>query len=80
MKRWHAEGLGVKTIASRLGRSTDTISKHIFKKHVRGAKPVGRPAAITPAVLKKVKATYTKMISEVSAKSEVTVGKIKHRL
>ena len=32
MKTWHAEGLGVKTIAKRLERSTDTVSQHVFKK------------------------------------------------
>ena len=33
MKRCHSEGMGVRKISSLTGRSLDTVSKHIFKKH-----------------------------------------------
>ena len=37
MRQWHDEGLGVKTIAKRLRRSTDTASsKHVFQGPQRG--------------------------------------------
>ena len=32
MKTLHEDGMGVKKIAAALGRSTDTISKHVFQK------------------------------------------------
>ena len=48
MKAWHAEGEGVRTIARRLERSTDTVSKHAFKKNERGKKkPRGQPQTIS---------------------------------
>ena len=34
MKKLHAEGSGVRSIAGRLDRSTDTVSKHVFNKNV----------------------------------------------
>lgn len=81
MRQWHDEGLGVKTIAKRLQRSTDTVSKHVFQKHGPGTKrPKGRPAAITPKVFKRMEKTYTKMIADAKAKTEVTVAKIKRRM
>ena len=55
MKTLHDDGLGVKAIASTVHRSSDTVSKHLFKKNKR-QKPqhVGRPVVITEAKFKQI--------------------------
>lgn len=78
MRHMHGEGFGVKKIASAIGRSTDTVSKHVFKKHLKKA-PKGRPVAIGPATYKKVESVYQKMLRECKGQ-EVTVTMVKQRM
>ena len=81
MQQWHNEGLGVKTVAKRLCRSTDTVSEQVYKKHGRGTnRPVDRPPAITPSIFKNVGQTCTKMIAKTKVKTEITVAKVKRRM
>ena len=81
MQKWHQEGLGVKKISERLERSTDTISKHLFKKHRRGGnKPLGRPAAITDAQFAKIIKTYETMLAQAKNQAEVTAKALKVRM
>ena len=35
MRKLHAEGMGVRKIGSLLSRSSDTVSKHVFQKHIK---------------------------------------------
>ena len=49
MKHMHADGLGVKRIAAAVSRSTDTVSKHLFRKCGQPPSKVGRKVAITEA-------------------------------
>ena len=75
MKAWHAEGLGVKTIARRLERSTDTVSKHVFKKNERGKKkPVGRPQTISDERFAAIMSTYEAMLAKAKNSAEVTAA------
>lgn len=78
MRHMHGEGMGVKKIAAATGRSTDTVSKHVFKRHGK-TKFCGRPVAISPAVYKKVEKGYQKMLREAKGR-EVTVAMVKERL
>ena len=81
MKAWHAEGLGVKTIARRLERSTDTVSKHVFKKNERGKeKPVGRPQTISDERFAAIMSTYEAMLAKAKNSAEVTAGALKRRM
>ena len=81
MKTWHAEGLGVKTIAKRLERSTDTVSKHVFKKNKRGKKkPVGRPQTISDERFSTIMSTYEAMLAEAKNSAEVSAGALKRRM
>ena len=44
MQKCHSEGMGVRKISALTGRSFETVSKHIFKKHRnRKVQPKGRP-------------------------------------
>lgn len=47
-RQMHEGGHGVKRVAATLHRSTDTVSKRLFEKHVKQV-PHGRPAAVTQA-------------------------------
>ena len=81
MKTWHAEGLGVKTIAKRLERSTDTVSQHVFKKNKRGKKkPVGRPQTISDERFSTIMSTYEAMLAKAKNSAEVTAGALKRRM
>jgi hypothetical protein len=81
MQTLHQEGVGVGKIATRLRRSKDTVSKHIFKKHRRGGPPVtGRPKDIDDKCFDKILSKYDTMLSKASLKSgpkEVTVAMLK---
>ena len=63
MRQMHEDGNGVKKIAATLHRFTDTVPKHVFKKHVKKA-PHGRPVAITPATYKKLEKVHKKLLKE----------------
>ena len=78
MRQMHEDGQGVKKIAATLHRSTDTVSKHVFKKHVKKA-PHGRPVAITPAIYKRLEQVHKKMLKELPGQ-EVTIAMLKKRM
>lgn len=78
MRHMHGEGFGVKRIASAIGCSTDTASKHVFKKYLKKA-PKGGPLAIGPATYKKVEKVYQKMLRECKGQ-EVIVAMVKARM
>ena len=80
MKKLHEQGMGVRKIRQVTGRSFDTISKHIFKKHrPMKAKAKGRPPAITAAILKRlVKAHET--LTQQRPSMEVTIKHIKAKV
>jgi len=78
MRHMHGEGFGVKRIASAIGCSTDTASKHVFKKYLKKA-PKGGPVAIGPATYQKVKKVYQKMLRECKGQ-EVIVAMVKARM
>ena len=79
MKRLHDEGIGVKKVAASVGRSSDTVSKHVFKKHFRQTTQVGRPVVINEAKFKQLQKGYQKMLREVTGK-EVTINMLKRKL
>ena len=72
MKDLHDEGLGVNKIAAHLKRSTDWVSKYVFKKDSRAVKkPGGRPPAIGPELRKNIQETYADMFAKADAQFEV---------
>ena len=82
MKKLHAEGSGVRSIAARLDRSTDTVSKHVFKKNLRGGPLVhGRPQLIDDHLFKKIMAKYEDMLGKASRNGsgpqEVSIAMLK---
>ena len=81
MQSLHKEGVGVGKIASRLRRSKDTVSQHIFKKHRRGGPAsLGRPKDIDDKLFEKILSKYDAMLSKASRGSgpkEVTVAMVK---
>ncbi|CAJ1422967.1 unnamed protein product [Effrenium voratum] len=79
MKNMHAEGMGIKKIASAIGRSTDTVSKHVFKKNNKKTKPTGRPVAISEQSFKQIQKVYQKLLRESKGK-EVTVAMVKREM
>ena len=77
MRRMHREGMGVRKISALVGRSFETISKHIFKKNLRKkAQPEGRPSAIDKATLGKLKTTHERLPSQ-RPTSDVTIKEVK---
>ena len=80
MKQCHSEGMGVRKISALTGRSLDTVSKHIFKKHSRKkVQPKGRPRAITAASLKRLIKAHEKLLRE-SPRAEVTISQVKAKV
>ena len=71
MKNMHAEGMGIKKIASAIGRSTDTV---FFD-----TKPTGRPVAISEQSFKQIQKVYQKLLRESKGK-EVTVAMVKREM
>ena len=65
MKRLHGEGLGVGKIAKQLGRSKDTVYKHVFAKNQK-KKAKGRPKSFprTPSGFKAVEKAYGKLLKK----------------
>ena len=79
MRRMHREGMGVRKISALVGRSFETISKHIFKKNLRKeAQPKGRPSAIDKATLRKLKTTHERLLNQ-RPTSDVTIKEVKRR-
>ena len=80
MRKLHAEGMGVRKIGSLLSRSSDTVSKHVFKQHIKKTPiPKGRPQVITPALFKKMEKEYQKLLKK-SQPHEVTIAMLKERM
>lgn len=73
MRDWAGDGVSKAEIMRRTGRSKDCVDLHL----ARSAMKVGRKKTITPAVLRKLKASKTKLQRKVKAKKEVTVAMIK---
>lgn len=85
MRRWSSEGVGVRAIAARLKRSTDSVHKHVFVRarnnRLGRAEPrLGRPLKIARTLVPKVKATLEKMIAKADSKKEVTADQVKRKL
>ena len=50
MQKWHSEGMGVRKIGVLIGRTFETVSKHMFKHTVTGrCSPRG---ALAPSLLR----------------------------
>ena len=62
MRHLHASGLGVKRIAGALGRSTDTISKHLFRRCKAKPARVGRKGCITDSNYKRIFNGYKRLL------------------
>ena len=75
----HKQGMGVKKIRAITGRSTDTISKHVFRKNT-WRKKLGRPCVITDQVMKRLKTLHAKMTASANGKHEITVTMLKERM
>ena len=83
MKKLHEEGQGIGAIHKLLGRSKDTVSKHVFKKNIKKAKkPKGRPAAFvrTPKGYALMEKTYAKMLREGRGKTDISPQHIRDRM
>lgn len=79
MKKMHDDGMGVKKIAATLGRSTDTVSKHVFHKNKCKTAAVGRPIAISEVLFRRIQKVYQKLLRESQGK-EVTAAMVKHKM
>ena len=79
MRHSHASGLGVKRIAGALGRSTDTISKHLFRRCKAKPARVGRKVCITDSNYKRIFNGYKRLLKNARGK-EVTVKMVKKEL
>ena len=79
IRHLHADGLGVKRIAAALGRSTDTVSKHLFRKCKKKPVKVGRKACITEGKYKHIHKGYQRLLRNARGK-EVTVKMVKKDL
>ena len=76
MQQWREEGESVNDIAALTKRSTDTVSKHLYKKK-RAKKPLGRPVAISEKDWPHVENTYNKLLAEADTKTEVTANMVR---
>ena len=77
IRRMHRKGMGIRKISALVGRSFETISKHVFKKNLRKkAQPKGRPRAIDKATLRKLKTTHERLLNQ-RPTSDVTIKEVK---
>ena len=81
MRRLHDSGMGVKKIAAAMGRSTDTISKHLFKKNT-AKKAKGRPKHFirTPKGFLAALRAYKKLLKSSGGTKEVTAAMLKSEM
>ena len=79
MRHLHASGLGVKRIAAAVGRSTDTISKHLFRRCKAKPARVGPKVCITDSNYKRIFKGYKRLLKNARGK-EVTVKMVKKEL
>ena len=81
MRTLHDEGLGLGKIATRLHRSKDTVSQHVFGRLPRGGAPtMGQPQKIDQKLFTRLLAKYDSMLSKASRSGgpkEVTVKMFK---
>ena len=79
MKSLHNDGYGVKKIAAIVKRSTDTVSKHVFKRNTKNtARPKGRPSVVSETVFKRLHRVYQKLLNEAHPR-EVTIAMLKEK-
>ena len=78
MRRMHDGGSGVKTIAKAMGRSTDTVSKHLFKNNT-AKKVKGRPkhAIRTPKGFPAAERAFKKLLKSSGSTKEVSADMLK---
>ena len=77
MQKCHSDGMGMRKISALTGRSFETVSKHIFKKHRnRKVQPKGRPRAIAAATLKRLSKAHETLLRE-NPRAEVTIKQVK---
>ena len=78
MRRMHASGSGVKSIAKAMNRSTDTVSKHVFKKNT-AKKATGRPkhSIRTTKGFLAAERAYKKLLKASGGQKEVTADALK---
>ena len=79
MKHMHADGLGVKRIAAAVRRSTDTVSKHLFRKRGQTPGKASWKVCITEAKYKQIYKGYQRFLQKSRGK-EVTVKMVKKDL
>ncbi|CAK0866119.1 unnamed protein product [Prorocentrum cordatum] len=81
MRRLHDSGMGVKRIAAALSRSTDTVSKHLFKKNTT-KKSKGRPkhSIRTPKGFLAAQRAYKKLLKSSGGTKEVTAAMLKSEM
>ena len=82
MKQLHDSGDGVGKIAKKLGRSKDTVYKHVFATNAKKATvKKGRPTAYcrTPKGFLAMKRVYDRLLRQSQGKSEVTPQMVKER-
>lgn len=83
MKRLHDQGNGVGKIAKQLGRSKDTVHKHVFAKNTkRATKQKGRPLAFpsTPKGYAAMEKVYGRLLKQSKGKTEVTAQMVKEEM
>ena len=83
MKKLHESGDGVGKIAKQLGRSKDTVFRHVFAKNIKKAKKSkGRPRAycMTPAGYVAMERVYQKLLRESKGRAGVTPQMVKDRM
>lgn len=76
MRQLHASGLGIKRIAAAVGRSTDTISKHLLRRCKAKPARVGLKVCITDSNYKRIFKGYKRLLKNAHGK-EVTVEMVK---
>ena len=80
MQRMHSEGMGLRKIKAVTGRSFDTISKHVFKKHyMKKTKAKGRPRVITTTVFRRLVAAHEQLLKQ-RPRAEVTIKQVKAKV
>ena len=78
MKRLHDQGNGVGKIAKQLGRSKDTVHKHVFAPNTKKPQK-GRPRAFisTPKGYAAMEKVYGRLLKQSKGKTEVTAQMVK---
>ncbi|CAK0839414.1 unnamed protein product, partial [Prorocentrum cordatum] len=81
MRRLHDGGIGVKRITAALSRSTDTVSKHLFKKNAtKKSKGRSKHSIRTPKGLFAAQRACKKLLKSSSGTKEVTAAMLKSEM